>query len=134
MKMGAAPRRIKHDGFPHPRPLSRLRARGDSRHAVACFPVNITHTKEFIMSEKARILFVDDEERIVNLLKIMFRGIYEVFTATNGHQALQIVAANRIHVIVSDQRMPEMLGIDLLSKVRELSPTRCVYCSLVIPI
>jgi DNA-binding NtrC family response regulator len=74
------------------------------------------------MSEKARILFVDDEERIVNLLKIMFRGVYEVFTATSGSQALQIVAANQIHVIVSDQRMPEMLGIDLLSKVRELSP------------
>jgi DNA-binding NtrC family response regulator len=74
------------------------------------------------MSEKARILFVDDEERIVNLLKIMFRGTYEVFTATNGHQALQIVAANQIHVVVSDQRMPEMLGIDLLAKVRELSP------------
>jgi DNA-binding NtrC family response regulator len=80
------------------------------------------HKKELIMSKKARILFVDDEERIVNLLKIMFRSTYEVFTATNGHQALQIVAANQIHVIVSDQRMPEMLGIDLLAKVRELSP------------
>jgi DNA-binding NtrC family response regulator len=74
------------------------------------------------MSEKAKILFVDDEERIVNLLKIMFRSTYDVFTATNGHQALQIVAANQIHVVVSDQRMPEMLGIDLLAKVRELSP------------
>jgi DNA-binding NtrC family response regulator len=74
------------------------------------------------MSEKARILFVDDEERIVNLLRIMFRTTYEVFTATNGHDALKIVAAKQIHVVVSDQRMPEMLGIDLLSKVRDLSP------------
>jgi response regulator RpfG family c-di-GMP phosphodiesterase len=52
----------------------------------------------------------------------MFRSTYDVFTATNGHQALQIVAANQIPLVVSDQRMPEMLGIDLLSKVRELSP------------
>ncbi|MGL4233373.1 MAG: response regulator, partial [Casimicrobium sp.] len=74
------------------------------------------------MSEKAKVLFVDDEERIVNLLKIMFRTTYDVYTATSGQQALQIVAANPIQVIVSDQRMPEMLGIDLLSKVRELSP------------
>jgi YesN/AraC family two-component response regulator len=52
----------------------------------------------------------------------MFRSTYDVFTATNGHQALQIIAANQIPLVVSDQRMPEMLGIDLLSKVRELSP------------
>lgn len=74
------------------------------------------------MTTKARILFVDDEERIVNLLKIMFRTTYEVFTATNGHDALKIMASQHIHVIVSDQRMPEMLGIDLLTKARAQSP------------
>jgi response regulator RpfG family c-di-GMP phosphodiesterase len=74
------------------------------------------------MSAKARVLFVDDEERIVNLLKIMFRMNYEVFTATNGNDALNIIAQQHIHVIVSDQRMPEMMGIDLLTKVRERSP------------
>ena len=74
------------------------------------------------MSDKPRILFVDDEERIVNLLKIMFRSTYEVFTATSGQEALQIAAAHQIHVVVSDQRMPEMLGIELLSKLRELTP------------
>lgn len=74
------------------------------------------------MTIKPRVLFVDDEERIVNLLKIMFRQTCEVFTATNGHDALNIINNQRIHVIVSDQRMPEMLGIDLLNKVRVCSP------------
>jgi response regulator RpfG family c-di-GMP phosphodiesterase len=74
------------------------------------------------MSAKAKILFVDDEPRIVNLLKIMFRADYEVFTATSGAEALQILASNRIQLIVSDQRMPEMLGIELLMKAREQSP------------
>ncbi len=74
------------------------------------------------MSDKPKILFLDDEERIVNLLRIMFRSTHEVFVATNGHEALKLIAQHRIHVVVSDQRMPEMTGIEFLSKVRELSP------------
>lgn len=74
------------------------------------------------MSEKANILFVDDEERIVRLLNIMFRDKYNVFIALTPHDALNIVKTNRIDVIVSDQRMPDMLGNQLLAKVREISP------------
>jgi len=51
---------------------------------------------------KARVLFVDDEERIVNLLRLMFRTTHEVFTATSGEQALAVVRSQAIHVIVSD--------------------------------
>ncbi len=69
-----------------------------------------------------RVLFVDDEERIVSLLKAIFRSQYEVFTANNGAEALDIISRTHIHVIVSDQRMPGMLGIDLLAKVRQVSP------------
>ena len=72
--------------------------------------------------ESLRVLFVDDEERIVSLLRTIFRQSYEVHTATSGAQALEIIAKTHIHVIVSDQRMPGMLGIDLLSRVRQLSP------------
>ena len=72
--------------------------------------------------EILRVLFVDDEERIVSLLRTIFRQSYEVHTATSGAQALEIIASTHIHVIVSDQRMPGMLGIDLLSRVRQLSP------------
>jgi DNA-binding NtrC family response regulator len=74
------------------------------------------------MTTKARVLFLDDEERIVNLLRIMFRNTYEVFTATNGHDALKTVQQQDIHVVVSDQRMPEMTGIEFLTKVRQASP------------
>ena len=74
------------------------------------------------MQGKTRVLFVDDEERIVNLLRLMFRATYEVFTATSGEQALAVVRSQVIHVIVSDQRMPGMLGIDLLAQVAHDSP------------
>ncbi len=74
------------------------------------------------MSAKPRVLFVDDEERIVNLLRLMFRGTYEVLTATSGAEALAIVRSQPVHVIVSDQRMPGMPGIELLDHVRSESP------------
>ncbi len=74
------------------------------------------------MEHKARLLFVDDEERVINLLRTMFRNEYEVCTATSGRAALEIIAAQPIDVIVSDQRMPEMAGIELLSEVRKRSP------------
>jgi len=74
------------------------------------------------MEPKARLLFVDDEERVVNLLRMTFRGEYEVSCATSGSQALEILGHTAVDVVVSDQRMPGMTGIELLSRVRELSP------------
>jgi DNA-binding NtrC family response regulator len=74
------------------------------------------------MNTKAKLLFVDDEERIVNLLRTMFRNDYDVHTATSGVQALEIIAKHEIDVIVSDQRMPAMVGTELLSLVRKRSP------------
>lgn len=74
------------------------------------------------MSVKASILFVDDEQHIVETLKSLFRNIYNVFTATSGSEALGIIKNNQIHAIISDQRMPEMEGIDLLREVKKLAP------------
>lgn len=74
------------------------------------------------MSGKAKVLFVDDEERVVNLLRTIFRNDYDVHIATGGIQALEIIAKHNIDVIVSDQRMPSMLGTELLSLVRKRSP------------
>lgn len=75
-----------------------------------------------VLSQKAKILFVDDEERVVRLLKMMFRNIYDVYTATGGSQALEIMAVHNIDVLVSDQRMPNMTGIELLASARTSSP------------
>ncbi|MCB1929736.1 MAG: response regulator [Rhodocyclaceae bacterium] len=73
-------------------------------------------------NEKPTVLFVDDEAQIVNLLKIMFRADYEVYSATSGAAALDIIQSRKVDVIVSDQRMPGMTGTELLAKVRRLSP------------
>jgi serine/threonine-protein kinase len=68
------------------------------------------------------LLLVDDEERILRSLAMLFRAQYEVRATIDAHEALRIVEAERIHVIVSDQKMPLMRGADLLRQVKERSP------------
>ena len=70
----------------------------------------------------ATLLFVDDEARVVNLLRIIFRDKYRVITATSGAEALKIMRTVPVDVLVSDQRMPGMLGIELLNEVRQRYP------------
>lgn len=74
------------------------------------------------MPQKASLLFVDDEERVTKLLKMIFRSDYEVWTATSGRAALEIISRQAIDVVVSDQRMPGMTGIELLAEIRKVSP------------
>lgn len=75
------------------------------------------------MSTRASILFVDDEERVVNQLRLIFRHQYDVHTATSGADALKILRSTPIDVLVSDQRMPGMLGIEVLAEARTHWPT-----------
>lgn len=71
---------------------------------------------------KARLLFVDDEERILSALRSVFRANYHVFTAANGPEALEFTRKFKPHVVISDQRMPDMAGVELLRRVKEASP------------
>lgn len=73
--------------------------------------------------ERTTVLFVDDEERILRSLRMLFRGRHEILATTSGAEALRIVRSRPVHAIVSDQRMPEMLGVDLLRQVRQASPS-----------
>ena len=72
--------------------------------------------------DKVRVLFVDDEERVLNGLRALFRSDYHVFTAENGAAALELVKRFSIPVVVSDQRMPGMTGVELLRQVRAIAP------------
>ncbi len=71
---------------------------------------------------KARMLVIDDEERILTALKSRFRSRYHVFTTADGNKALEFMRKYPMHVIVSDQRMPVMAGVELLRQSREISP------------
>lgn len=72
--------------------------------------------------KKAKLLFVDDEERILNALRSVFRAQYNVFTASSGPEAMEFLKRFRPHVIISDQRMPEMTGVEFLRQVKDVAP------------
>ncbi|MCZ7566737.1 MAG: protein kinase [Burkholderiales bacterium] len=79
-------------------------------------------TAPVVATRRPALLFVDDEERVVNALRALFKDNYRVVTATGGEQALGMVRRERFHVVVSDQRMPGMLGVDLLREVKAVAP------------
>jgi DNA-binding NtrC family response regulator len=74
------------------------------------------------VAARPRLLFVDDEQRVLNSMRIMFRRQFDLFLASHGAEALDIVRDKDIDVIVADHRMPKMTGVEVLSKVRALSP------------
>lgn len=74
------------------------------------------------MNEPIRILFVDDEERILRSLALQFRREYEVLTESDPRRALERLKNERVQIIVSDQRMPQMSGAELLAQAREIAP------------
>ncbi|MEW6417013.1 MAG: HD domain-containing phosphohydrolase [Nitrospirota bacterium] len=74
------------------------------------------------MAEK--VLFVDDEENILrSLRRLLMDEDFEVITANSGEEALEILKNNHdIGLIVSDQRMPGLTGVDFLEKAKEIAP------------
>lgn len=68
------------------------------------------------------ILLVDDEKDNLQALQRLLRGHFHVVSTTSALEALQLMGSQRFHVIVSDQRMPDMTGVELLEKAKKLSP------------
>lgn len=80
-------------------------------------------TKPAPAPAKPRVLFVDDDERVLNALATLFRGDeYDVSIAVGGAAALEFLKANPVQIVVSDQRMPGMAGVDLLREVKKAMP------------
>jgi len=82
---------------------------------------------------KKRILFVDDEESLALLGADLLEDFgYEVATAFSGRQAYEIFVGkpDQYDLIITDESMPEMTGIELAQKIYSLSPlTPVVLCS-----
>src|SRR5262249_6404348 len=69
--------------------------------------------------KEASILLVDDEPVLVDIMREWFQSIVgQVFTAGNGAEALQVLAKDRLDLVITDGRMPVMDGIRLLKKIR----------------
>jgi DNA-binding NtrC family response regulator len=68
------------------------------------------------------VLIVDDEPDILYSLRDLLRREFDLHTALNAHQALQILEWQPIHVVLADQRMPGVTGVDLLDRIRREHP------------
>ncbi|NWF80326.1 MAG: response regulator [Chloroflexi bacterium] len=72
--------------------------------------------------ERPAILIVDDEPQVTRSLARSLRDRFTVFTATNAATALDIISRERIAVILTDQRMPDISGVQLLERARDIRP------------
>ncbi|WP_454775622.1 response regulator [Janthinobacterium tructae] len=74
-------------------------------------------------AQRRTLLLVDDEPNILASLKrLLRRDAYHILTANSGQEGLDVLASHAVDVIVSDQRMPGMLGADFLRKAKLLCP------------
>jgi DNA-binding NtrC family response regulator len=74
------------------------------------------------MHKRANVLFVDDEKRVLTSMRAMFRREYNVSLASSGLEALEVLGREDIDVIVSDQRMPGMTGVEVLKAFKDHAP------------
>lgn len=69
-----------------------------------------------------KIMVVDDEPANLRLLDRLFRNDYEVVVAGSGAEALRLLQQHDVALILTDQRMPDMTGIELLQRTAGLRP------------
>lgn len=70
-----------------------------------------------------KLLCVDDEQFILSALQRLFKTQYEVLTAGSGQAAMKLLESTPVDVVISDQRMPGMTGVDLFKHIRETAPS-----------
>jgi response regulator RpfG family c-di-GMP phosphodiesterase len=75
---------------------------------------------EAMKKEETNILYVDDEVNNLVAFKANFRRDYNIFTAETAEEGFRILRENKIHVIITDQRMPVETGVEFLERaIRE---------------
>ncbi|QGY46785.1 response regulator [Maribellus comscasis] len=79
---------------------------------------------------KFKILYVDDERSNLRIFKDSFRRDYEIFVAESGFEALKLLKNHMVDLVITDQRMPGMTGVELLKEITEkyddIPPSRVI--------
>jgi len=69
-----------------------------------------------------KLLIVDDEQPVLNALRRSLRNKFDVFLSLSGFAALEILREQEVAVILADQRMPGMTGVDFFVKASRIQP------------
>ncbi|MEQ8243252.1 hybrid sensor histidine kinase/response regulator [Fulvivirga sp.] len=73
-------------------------------------------------NNKELILYVDDEVKNLDSFKIIFRREYDVLVAKSAQEGLEMLKENEVRLVITDQRMPNMTGVEFLEKIANLYP------------
>ncbi|WPQ64859.1 response regulator [Chitinophaga sancti] len=68
-------------------------------------------------AQHIHILYIDDEIHNLNAFKASFRRLYTIFTASSAEEAEKVLEKEEVHIIISDQRMPRMTGIEFFESI-----------------
>jgi response regulator RpfG family c-di-GMP phosphodiesterase len=71
---------------------------------------------------KHTLLVVDDEQDVCDSVRDLLRREFKVLTARSAAEALKLMQEHEVHIIMTDQRMPQATGVEVLSKVRQGHP------------
>lgn len=74
------------------------------------------------MDKKYNILYIDDEESNLRIFKNSFRRDFNIFLANSAKEGMEILKKDKIDVIITDQRMPGMTGLELLKEIHGIFP------------
>jgi two-component system, sensor histidine kinase and response regulator len=74
------------------------------------------------IKERPSILYIDDEVNNLATFSATFRKLYDVFTAESGTKARAILKSQEIHIIITDQRMPDITGVEFLESIVDEYP------------
>jgi len=93
---------------------------------VSVFDINNVSQKKQRASDKPLVMLVDDEVENINVLRQLLESNFQIITGLNGQEALQLidnmVDPQQVQLIISDQRMPELTGIEFLEKIVDKMP------------
>jgi response regulator RpfG family c-di-GMP phosphodiesterase len=84
--------------------------------------LNVSGPDVSVLKDQHTILAVDDEPINLRMLERLLRKHFRVLTATSADEALKILQRERVSLLLTDQRMPGMLGTELLRESRALHP------------
>jgi two-component system, sensor histidine kinase and response regulator len=71
---------------------------------------------------KVKVLYIDDENNNLSSFKASLRKDFKVFTALNAEEGLELVQKEEFEVVIADQRMPGMTGVEFFEKLVEVNP------------
>jgi two-component system sensor histidine kinase/response regulator len=72
--------------------------------------------------DKIRVLYIDDEVNNLHAFKALFRKDYDIFIAESADEGTKLLAEQQVHVIICDQRMPGMTGVEFFESILEKYP------------